>query len=296
MTIDISPILADKTSGSYSYTVKILKRISEFIQNEGAGLSPEALFEEVHQAGRRLIKAQPNMVLVRRYNNQLISFYKRTLKAGKTDNELRAALVEKIEELLAEMESNLEVIARSGTKVITNFNKIMTISNSTAVRRILEEAIRQKRKFEVYVAVSMPPGEGTHLAEYLSQRGVKVTVVADSQIGVVMDEMNLVLVGADRLYEEGFVNKAGTLPMSLVADQYHVPVYLAAETTKVLRESERTIKNIGEEAGEVYLPDNKEINVINYYYEKIPFSAIRKVICEEGVFEVQEFQSWYLGD
>ncbi|HED10334.1 MAG TPA: hypothetical protein ENJ10_06570 [Caldithrix abyssi] len=296
MTIDISPILADKTSGSFTYTLNILKRISAFIEEHGSSLSREELFEEVHQAGRRLIKVQPNMVLVRRYNNQLISYYKRVLKAGKSDDEIRQALVEKIAELLEEMEASLKVIAHSGTKVITNFNKIMTISNSTTVRRILDEAIRQKRKFEVYVAASRPPGEGLHLAEYLAGKGVKVTVVADSQIGVVMNEMNLVLVGADRIYEEGFVNKAGTLPVSLVAEQYHVPVYLAAETTKVLKESERTIKNIEEAAAEVYSPKNSDIHVINYYYEKIPFTAIRKVICEEGVFEVQEFQSWYLGD
>ncbi|RMH63869.1 MAG: hypothetical protein D6677_06150 [Calditrichaeota bacterium] len=296
MPIDITPILQDKNSGSYTYAQRMLELFAGYIAETGPRLSTDELFDAIHQAGRQLIKAQPNMVLVRRYTNTLISYFKRSIKSGRDGQELCDALVEKIADLQKEMAGNLEIIAGHGTKVITNFNKIMTISNSTAVRGILDEAIRQKRKFEVFVTTGQPPGEGIALAEYLAEKDVKVTLLPDAQIGMVMEEMNLVLVGADRLYETGFVNKAGTLPMSLVAEHHHVPVYLAAETTKVLKETERTVKQLEEDPAQVYEGGNKKIQVFNSYYEKIPFALVRKVICEEGVYEVREFQSWYLGD
>ena len=296
MSLDITPILNDKESGSYRYTVRILDLFAEFIRNEGADYEREALLEQVHQTGRMLIKAQPNMVLVRRYMNALVSFIKRMIKNGRQGAELREALLDKIASIKEEMNANLEIIAGHGTKVITNFNKILTLSNSTAVRRILDEAQRLNRKFEVYVTVSRPPGEGIALAEYLAGKNIKVTLVPDTQIGLVMNDMNLVLVGADRLYEHGFVNKAGTLPVCLVAGHCHVPVYLAVETTKVLKESERTVKQLDEDPREVYDGAQNAVRVFNSYFEKTPFSLIRKVICEEGVYEVQEFESWYLGD
>ena len=129
----------------------------------------------------------------------------------------------------------------------------------------------------------------------MNKKGVKVTIVADSQAGSIMDNMNIVLLGADRLYEDGFVNKSGTLAVCLLAKHFNVPVYLAVETIKILKESERSIKPVERDPAEVY-KGNKNIDVYNSYYEKIPLKLVDKVICEEGVFETTDFLSWYLGD
>jgi translation initiation factor 2B subunit (eIF-2B alpha/beta/delta family) len=38
------------------------------------------------------------------------------------------------------------------------------------------------------------------------------------------------------------------------------------------------------------------VDVLNYYFEEIPFDYVSKLICEEGVFEMHEFIKWYLKD
>jgi translation initiation factor 2B subunit (eIF-2B alpha/beta/delta family) len=296
MALSITEIVNDNTSGSFSLTMNTLKVFSDYLDQEKATeTSIETVFEEIHAASKNLIKHQSNMVLLRKSCNTFIAYFKRAQKSEKSKAELFVLLQDKIKQIIEEYKKNIEVISLSGSKIIANFNKILTFSNSTVVKHIFEKADYQKRKFDVFCIKSDPPGEGTKLAEILCTQGIKTTVVADSQAGVVMDNMNLVIVGADRLYETGFVNKSGTLALCLLARHFNIPVYLAVETTKILKESERSIKEIERDPKEVYNPDGN-ISVINSYYEKIPLSLIHKVISEQGVFETPEFSSWYLGD
>ena len=132
------------------------------------------------------------------------------------------------------------------------------------------------------------------LAKYLAEKDIKTTIVADSQAGIVMDDMNMVILGADRLYEKGFVNKAGSLAVCLMAKHFNVPVYLTVETTKILKETERTIKRVEGPTEEIYSGD--DMSIVNSYFEAVPFELVNKVICEEGVYERPEFQSWFLGE
>ena len=235
------------------------------------------------------------MALIRRTNYSFVSYFKRFLKSEKSRKEVIKMMISKLQETEKELNEDLKTIAENGSRLITNFNKILTFSGSTIVRHIFENADNFKRKFEIFCLKSDPPGEGVQLAEQMSKRGIKTTIVADSQAGVVMDDMNIVLLGADRLYENGFVNKAGTLAVCLLAKHFNVPVYLAVETIKILKESERSIKQVERDTAEVYSGD-KNIDVYNGYYEKIPLDLVNKVICEEGVFETSDFLSWYLGE
>jgi translation initiation factor 2B subunit (eIF-2B alpha/beta/delta family) len=296
MRINIKEILDDNISGSYSLTEKSLNVFKQYIEEVIKTNTPaEEVFDEIHINARQLVKSQPNMALLRRYNYTLVTHFKRLLTSEKDRQKILDGLIEKIDSFKKEMADNLKAVAINGSKTITNFNKVLTISNSTVVKKILRTAIDMNRKFDVVCLKSDPPNEGVSLAEELVDWGIKVTLVADSQAGTIMEEMNLVLVGADRLVETGFVNKAGTLAACLVANHYNVPVYLAAETTKILKESERLIKKVEKNPHEVY-SGKKEIEVCNSYFEKIPLNLVSKVISEEGVFETPDFISWYLGD
>jgi methylthioribose-1-phosphate isomerase len=115
-------------------------------------------------------------------------------------------------------------------------------------------------------------------------------------MGTIIKDMNIVISGADRLYETGFVNKIGTLPLALTAKHFRVPFYLACETDKILKEIDRSIRFYPQNPGEIYKNNKFKINVINYYFESIPYTFVSKIICEDGVFETNEFINWYLKD
>lgn len=296
MNLDIKDLLDDNKSGSYTITANTLNLFKKYILiQKKSEIDIDTVFGEVHSAVKILLRHQPNMVLLRKSCNSVVSHFKRILKTSRERCELLDAVEKRIEAILQELESNVENISLNGAKIITNFNKIMTISNSTIVNFVLKKADSQKRKFELYCLKSSPPTEGVLFAENMNKCGIKTTLVPDSQAGIVLSDMNMVLIGADRLYEGGFVNKSGTLALCLLARHYNVPVYLAVETLKILKESEHSIKQTDGDPNEVYNSKNG-ISVINRYYEKIPLNLVSKVISEEGVFETPEFTSWYLGE
>ncbi len=291
----LQEILSDNHSGSLTLAYKELDLYETIVAEAQKTQSDlEKLHNKIHDTGKIIIKAQPNMVILRRVSNHLQNHYKRLVKAEKPGSEIYSALLEKIEQIRREFKQNVGKIAQMGAKVIATSNKVMTISNSTLVREIFCKTHAQKRRFEVFNLKSHPPDEGILFAEDLAEKGIRSTVIADSQMGVFLPEMNLVFVGADRIFENGFINKAGTLPLCLAARHYNVPVYLAVETIKILTTRERSIKVQNMNPDEVYRPKNDKISVENSYFESIPLDLVHKVICEDGVFETFEFVNWYL--
>lgn len=296
MRINIKEILEDNTSGSFTLTENVLTLFEQYTREIlKTNITAKEVFDEIHINAKQVVKAQPNMALLRRYNYTLVNIIKKLLSSDKSRNEILESTLEKIIEFKKELADNIKAIAQNGSKTIIHFNKVLTLSNSSVVKSIIEKAVSHGRKFDVFCLKSDPPNEGVALAEQLADLGLRVTLVADAQAGTIMEDINIVLIGADRLYETGFVNKSGTLAVCLLARHFNVPVYLAAETTKILKESERLIKKVEKDPYEIY-GGNKQIEVSNSYYEKIPLNLISKVISEEGVFETSEFLSWYLGE
>lgn len=295
MSVDIDTILNDNRSGSVKLTQNTLNfyrtHLNEMLSNSQ---KLEDIFEQFQGVAKKIMKKQPNMVLLRKSTNTIVIYFKRLIKSEKETDQIIKAVEKKILSIEQEIDTRIKKIGNTGSKIIAPTNKIMTISNSTLVKKILDTAHNQKRKFEVYCCKSHPPDEGVYLAETLDKSGIKTTLIADSQIGMFMPEMNLVLIGADRIYETGFVNKTGTLALCLIAKHYNIPIYLAADTTKILPESERIIKFVSQNKKEVYTGNRKQISIENVYYEKVPINLIHKVICEDSIFDTIDFINWYL--
>ncbi len=289
-------LLNDNRSGSTSLHSRALQYYRQLmVENHKKKQDDlEALYRQIQTSSKTLIKKHPNIVLLRKFSATLLNYFKRLLKSDKPPDEILDAVDSKLLQIRDDIEQKEEKIALTGSKVIANYNKVMTISNSTLVRSVLLKTRKQKRRFEVYTLKSHPPDEGLVLANLLAVAGIRTTVIADSAVGVFMPEMNLVMLGADRIYENGFINKAGSLALCLTANHYNIPIYLAAETDKILMENQRSIKQNTYPEEEVFSSSHRLIHVKNYYYERVPLNYIHKIICEDGVFETPEFVDWYL--
>jgi translation initiation factor eIF-2B subunit delta len=245
-------------------------------------------------ASRQVLKKQPNMALLRQCSSQFFSHFKRTLKAEKTSVQIFEDILGKLDQIQQKLEENLEQISSSGAKLIAAANNIMTISHSTIVQHVFEKALGQKKRFKVFNLKSHPPDEGVSFAEALGRSGIKTTLIADAEMAVFMPDMHLVMIGADRIYENGFVNKAGTLPLCLTARYFNIPVYLVVETWKILSEKDKAVKFIERDGKEIYDNSDNLLEVKNLYFESIPLEMVNKIVCERGVFETHEFVDWYL--
>ncbi len=293
--MNISKIILDKKADSYRITFNCLDVFDEILAaQKNSDFNLETIYEEFHDLAKTAIKAEPNKVLIRRVTNNLLNHCKRVLSSDRTPVEILESVREKIQAARREIEQTAQKIAIMASRAIAHTNRVLTMSNDYLVIKTILEAEKQKRRFEVFVVKSDPPAEGLDLAEFLAKKGVKTTVIADSQIGVFLPKMNLVFLGADRLYEKGFVHRAGSLPLCLTAKFYNIPVYLLSETRSILLEKERSVKYYDQDSSEVYVPKNSAIQVMNIYYESTPLDLVYKVVCEDGIFEMKEFISWYL--
>jgi len=295
MSLSLNEILSDNQSGSELISRKALEYYKQIlISAADNGADEEEICSILQADSKVLIKKQPNMVMLRYSSAAVIDYFKRLLKAKKAGSNIFNSVITKIDELFSKLEEDTAKITSMGSRIIAVSNKVMTISSSTLVREILLSIAAQKRRFEVYSLASTPPDEGTGFAEMLADHKIKTTLIADSQAGVFVQKMNLVLLGADRICKDSFINKAGSLPLCLAAKHFDVPVYLAVNTKKILLESDRAVKFLNQTSAEIYNGSNKKLQQQNIYYESVPLELVHKVICEDGVFESFEFINWYL--
>jgi translation initiation factor 2B subunit (eIF-2B alpha/beta/delta family) len=295
LSISIKDVKDDSFSGSFEISQNALYVLLDFIKKNKT-TNAEKLVEECNAIGKEIIKSQPNMVNIRRKVSTIIYHMKRLLKSQKSIEDIKKASQSKIEEILKVAESKKKKIGNIGAKLIFNHSKILTISSSSLIKEIFSSAHQLKRKFTVYCLESRPNNEGHALASFLAKKGIPSVLTTDAMMGQVLGEVNMVLSGADRLYESGFVNKTGTLPLAIVSKTYQIPFYIAAETDKILKEIDRSLRFYPQDPKEVYNSKQKNLTISNLYFEAITFDYVSKIICEDGVFDTNEFVNWYLED
>lgn len=84
-------------------------------------------------------------------------------------------------------------------------------------------------------AEGRPDNTGTKMAKELLAAGIPVTLILDSGVGYMMEKVDMLLVGAEGVVESGgIINYLGTYQAALVARSMNKPVYVAAESYKVL--------------------------------------------------------------
>ncbi len=288
--------LVNPKSDSYKITFDCLNAYLQIIAGyqKKKSFSCDDVFDEMHALSRYAIKAEPNKVMIRRTFTHLLNHCKRILKSDRNPKEILEVLKERVESEKVVLQQNAEKIGSMASRAIAQSNRVLTMSNDYLVQQTLLDALKQKRHFELFVLKSDPLGEGAEFAEFMAGQGIKTSVIDDSQMGVILPKINLVILGADRLYEKGFIHRSGTLPLCLTAKYFNVPIYLLADTRVILFERERSIKYHEFNGDEIYKPKNPEIQVPNIYYESAPFHLIYKVVCEDGIFEMNEFINWYL--
>jgi translation initiation factor 2B subunit (eIF-2B alpha/beta/delta family) len=294
--MNIETIISDKYSGSMT----ILQKMFDALEAEIASvkdiqdLDIDLFCENISDSIKELVKEQPNMANIRKYGFSFSNHFRKLLTQELSKEEIIDDLAAAIKITRDEIDKNILAITQYLSKIITLMPRVMVISNSTLIRKSLDVVLAKEKKIEVTCLKSHPPDEGIVLAEYLEKRGAKVRIAADTQAGLFMEEVNFVLIGADRIIEDEIVNKSGTLSLCLTARHYNIPVYLVVETAKILLEQDRAVKFKNRDTKEIYDNGKNDIKVENYYFERVPLKYIDKIICEEGIFASDEFKKWYL--
>jgi translation initiation factor eIF-2B subunit delta len=166
---------------------------------------------------------------------------------------------------------------------------VLTHSRSSTVSEAFVEARLADRTFAVIATESRPMLEGRTVAESLSRKGIRVTLIADAAASLMMDEVNLILVGADQVRPEVLINKIGTHVIALAAREKKLPVYAACDGSKFIsKEYSDGLEPNKRTASELWASAPPGIDIVNRYFEAVPIELFTGIITEAGVLSIDE--------
>ncbi|HHX37320.1 MAG TPA: S-methyl-5-thioribose-1-phosphate isomerase, partial [Clostridiaceae bacterium] len=133
---------------------------------------------------------------------------------------------------------NLLSLVSDGDTILTHCNAgaLATAGYGTALS-VFYVAQEQGISLKAYADETRPRLQGARLTAFeLSESGVDVTLITDNMAALVMAQgkIDAVVVGCDRVAANGDVaNKIGTLGVSLLANHFNIPVYIATPTPTI---------------------------------------------------------------
>jgi ribose 1,5-bisphosphate isomerase len=161
--------------------------------------------------------------------------------------------------------------------------RLVTVSFSRSVFIVLE-ALARTHALRVACSEGRPALEGRRLASRLAATGIPVTYFSDAAIGQALASADLVLVGADTVAPEWFLNKSGTRMLAAAATQQGLPVYVVATRDKFVSHAVAVRMVVREGApAEIWETPPAGVTVRNPYFEPTPLDLVTSVITDLGV-------------
>lgn len=149
---------------------------------------------------------------------------------------MRAKMLEKGNVFLDKMMTAREKIAKKGAERLPDGARILVHSRSRTVLATLKEAHEMNKSFFVYVTECASNDSGRTMKRNLDELGISCTLVLDASVGYILEQVDLVMFGAEGVVESGgIVNKIGTYTIAICAKMLNKPVYVFCESFKFVR-------------------------------------------------------------
>lgn len=249
-----------------------------------------AFREEMEHAAAMLLATRPTAVSL----PNAVHIVMAGLVHAKTIKEARGGVIERADEFIQSSQHAVEQIAQFGASHIRDGDTILTHCNSEVALACIIEAHRQGKEIEVYATEVRPRNQGLITIRTLNDAGIKTNFIVDSAVRSFINDIDLVIVGADAVTVNGaVVNKIGTAQVAHSAREARVNVIVAAETYKF---APRTILGelirIEERPGNEVLPDEiarslPHVTVRNPAFDVTPAGYVDLIVTEKGAIPPQ---------
>jgi methylthioribose-1-phosphate isomerase len=197
---------------------------------------------------------------------------------------------------------NGSVLIKDGDTVLTHCNagELATVEYGTALG-VIRAAWEQGKKIKVIADETRPLLQGARLTAYeLKRDGIPVILITDNMAGYVMSKglVDKVIVGADRIVQDGVVNKIGTFSVAVLAHELGIPFYVAApkstfdlshKASDVIIE-ERKPEEVTHIGSHQIAPEG--IDAINPAFDITPLKYVSAIICESQVYYSKDFDKF----
>lgn len=290
---DVKALVYDHASGSREIAERALHLVQRMLLQSRAE-EAASLVDDVATTGVHLVRAHPDMPQVFHAFNRLVLAGEAAERApGAPLADVRLALLQAVGQTLQSFDQRLAKIADAAMELVPNGGLVVTTSRSSTVEATLLAARRADRHFDVVVPESRPMLEGRTLARTLSEHGVPVRLIVDALAPEAVEGADVLLAGADALAPSGFVNKIGTRVLARCAKDADVPTWVVAEGDKawVNAVDPRTALHANKtyEPREVWDQAPMGVEVVNRYFEFVPYDAVNGLVTEHGKMVPAEF-------
>ncbi|NMC89861.1 MAG: S-methyl-5-thioribose-1-phosphate isomerase [Methanomicrobiales archaeon] len=168
---------------------------------------------------------------------------------------------------------------------------------------VIRSAVEAGKHVRVVACETRPLNQGSRLTCWeLARDGIDVTLIPDSSAAYLMrrGEIDLVIVGADRITRDAVFNKIGTYMHAISAHYHEIPFYVAApvSTFDLARvEKEIAVEERGRDelawcGDQMLTPDG--VAVHNYAFDATPLDIVDAIITEIGVLRPPYSRSFRL--
>jgi translation initiation factor 2B subunit (eIF-2B alpha/beta/delta family) len=280
-------IAKDSTSSASVLTRLAARELAEMAEASDAS-EPGEFWEELHSACMELVRAKREMASIINLVSQVLSIAERSVLSGVSQDTARQIVYMECSRIWESSETLLEELGLEGAGLVPAGGTVATVSTSESVRAILAAAVRGGTECRVVISESRPSDEGLEFGTSLPAWGIPVTLVVDAALPRLVERCQLVLVGADAISENDFINKAGTYPLALAAREAGVPVYVAALLDKLIAEGARGSTDRVWDPSEVLSAPPPGVTVENRYFERVPLSLVEGIVTEEGILSADE--------
>jgi methylthioribose-1-phosphate isomerase len=172
-----------------------------------------------------------------------------------------------------------------------NAGRLACVEWGTALG-IIRSAVEMGKTIRVVACETRPLHQGSRLTAWeLADDEIDVTVVTDSSAAHLMrtEEIDAVIVGADRICRDAVFNKIGTYMHAVCANHHNIPFYVAAPySTFDLEVSEQDVvieqrdrDELARCGGRKLIPD--DVFVLNYAFDATPLDLVTAIITEQGI-------------
>ncbi|MGI5818397.1 MAG: S-methyl-5-thioribose-1-phosphate isomerase [Armatimonadota bacterium] len=225
---------------------------------------------------------------------------------------LRAALLERAEEIVEDDLQRCMAIGRNALELIPEGANILTHCNAGALATagygtalgVIRAAHEAGRGVHVWVDETRPLLQGARLTAWeLCAEGIDATLITDNMAGYVMGQgrVDCVVVGSDRIAANGDVaNKIGTYTVAVLADRHEIPFYVAAPVSTIdydlasgdlIPIEERSHDEVSMLAHRAREPICPDIAIYAPAFDVTPHDLVDAIVTEKGVARAPYVQS-----
>ena len=263
----------------------------------------EKLIADLEAAGTIIKRQRPTAVNLFWGVDRVLNKAKSTMGIVE---QVKAAVIEEAQKIADEDAAQNHAIGKNGSVLIEDGDTILTHCNAGELATVeygtalgvIRAAWEEGKKIKVFADETRPLLQGARLTAYeLKRDGIPVTLITDNMAGYVMSKgmIDKVIVGSDRIVQDGVVNKIGTYSVAVLAHEHGIPFYVAApkSTFDLVHKSadviieERRPEEVTHIGSQQIAPDG--VNVFNPAFDITPLKYVSAIICETQVYYSKDF-------